>query len=152
MPTKLGHLFALARLLGEKDLVDVGQDTTRGNGDVAEQDVQLLVVADSKLQVTGDDAVALVVAGGVASELKDLSAQVLEDSREVDWGATTEAGGQVLLAHVAGDTADRELKSGACRAALALAGRSASSLSLSLSFSFAGHGVGVGCLKKSKSF
>jgi hypothetical protein len=44
----------------------------------------LLVVADSKLQVTGHDTLLLVVAGSVAGELKDLSREVLEDGGEVD--------------------------------------------------------------------
>jgi hypothetical protein len=38
-------LGSLAGLLGQKVLVDVGQDTTLSDGDVAEQLVQLLVVA-----------------------------------------------------------------------------------------------------------
>ena len=65
-------------------LVDVGQDTTLRDGNVAEQLVQLLVVADGELEVAGDDTGLLVVARGVASQLEDLSRQVLEDSREVD--------------------------------------------------------------------
>jgi len=131
----LKNLLGLLGLLGEEHLVHVGEDTTSSDGHVAEKDVELLVVADSKLEVAGDDAAALVVAGGVAGELQDLSAQVLEDSSEVDGGTSSEAGSQVLLAHVAGDTADRELKSGAGRAAGALSLGAAASLSLSFSFS-----------------
>jgi hypothetical protein len=37
-------LSGLARLLGEKVLVDVGQDTTLGDGDVSEKLVQFLIV------------------------------------------------------------------------------------------------------------
>jgi len=117
--------------------VHVGEDTTGSDGHVAEKDVELLVVADSKLEVAGDDAAALVVAGGVAGELKDLSAQVLQDGSKVHGSARSEAGGKVLLAHVAGDTADRELESSAGRAAGALSLGAAASLSLS--FSFARH-------------
>ena len=135
---RLLHLL-VALALGEEHLVDVGEHTTGRDGHVAEQDVELLVVADGQLQVSGDDARALVVAGSVASELKDLSAQVLEHSREVDRGATAEAGSEVLLAHVASDTADRELESGAGRAALALGIGAAAALSLSLSFTLSGH-------------
>ena len=111
----------------------VGEDTTGSDGHVAEKDVELLVVADSKLEVAGDDAAALVVAGGVAGELKDLSAQVLQDGSKVHGSARSEAGGKVLLAHVAGDTADRELESSAGRAAGALSLGAAASLSLSFS-------------------
>ena len=45
--------------------MDVGEDTTLGDGDVAEQAVQLLVVADGELQVTRDDARLLVVTSAV---------------------------------------------------------------------------------------
>jgi len=59
--------------------VNVGQDTTLGDGDVAEKLVQLLVVSDGELQMTGDDTGLLVVACGIASKFEDLSCQVLED-------------------------------------------------------------------------
>ena len=65
-------------------LVNVGEDTTLGDGDVAQELVQLLIVADGQLQVTWDDTGLLVVTGGVASQLEDLSSQVFEDSGEVD--------------------------------------------------------------------
>ena len=52
---------------------------------MTEKLVEFLVVADSELQVTGNDTGLLVVTGGVASELEDLSCEVLEDSGEVDW-------------------------------------------------------------------
>lgn len=64
--------------------MNVGQNTTLGDGDVAEKLVQLLIVADGKLKVTGDDTGLLVVAGSVASQLEDFSSKVLEDSGEVD--------------------------------------------------------------------
>lgn len=67
-------------------LVNVGEDTTLGDGDVAEKLVQLLIVPDGELQVTGDDTGLLVVASGVTSQLEDFSSQVLEDSGEVDGG------------------------------------------------------------------
>lgn len=65
-------------------LVDVWQNTTLCNCDVTQQLVQLLVISDGELQVTWDDTSLLVVAGGVASQLEDLSSQVFEDSCEVD--------------------------------------------------------------------
>ena len=68
----------------ELTLVDVGEDTALGDGDVAEQLVQLLVVADGELQVTGDDTRLLVVTRGVAGQFEDLSCQVLENGCEVD--------------------------------------------------------------------
>jgi hypothetical protein len=57
--------------------MDVGEDTALGDGDVAEQLVQLLIVADGELQMTRDDTRLLVVAGGVASQLEDLGREVL---------------------------------------------------------------------------
>jgi hypothetical protein len=65
-------------------LVDVGQNTTLGDGDVSEKLVQFLIVADGKLEMTGDDTGLLVVTGGVASQLEDFSSQVLKDGSQVD--------------------------------------------------------------------
>ena len=72
--------------------------------------VELLIVADGQLHVARDDAGLLVVAGGVAGELKDLGAQVLEDRGEVDRGASSDAGRGAL--QVAVDAAHRELEPG----------------------------------------
>ena len=92
--------------------MDVRQDTAGGNGDATEQLVQLLVVADGKLDVTGDDALLLVVAGSVASELEDLSREVLEDGSEVHRGTSSDASGVAADAEVAVDAAHWELESG----------------------------------------
>jgi hypothetical protein len=102
------HLGLLALALGEQDGVDVGQDTAGRDGHAAEQLVELLVVADGQLHVPGDDAGLLVVAGGVAGELKDLGAQVLQDGRQVDGRTGSDAGRGAL--QVAVDAADRELE------------------------------------------
>ena len=51
--------------------MNVGKDTTLGNGDVSEKLVQLLIVADGELKMAGDDSGLLVVTSGVASQLKD---------------------------------------------------------------------------------
>ena len=101
--------------------MDVGEHTSRGDGDSAHELVQLLVVADGELDVARDDAALLVVTGSVACELEDLGAQVLEDRRHVDGGASADALRVAALLQVAGDTADRELKSRLCRARRALA-------------------------------
>ena len=73
--------------------MDVGENTAGGDGDAAEQLVELLVVLDGKGDVAGDNAALLVVTGGVASELENLSAEVLEDGGEVDTGANTDTAG-----------------------------------------------------------
>ena len=116
--------------------MDVGENTTRSDRDASEELVELFVVADGELDVPGDDAAPLVVAGGVAGKLEDLSGEVLHDGGEVHGGTSTNALGVSSLAQVAGDTSDGELKSRLG----ALGGALASLLSAS-SFSFSGHFV-----------
>ena len=65
-------------------LVNIGEDTTLGNGDVSEKLVQLLIVADGKLEMAGNDTRLLVVTGGVAGKFENLSREVLEDCGKVD--------------------------------------------------------------------
>ena len=89
-------------------LVNVGEDTALGDGDVAKELVQLLVVPDGELQVTRDDTRLLVVAGSVAGQLEDFGRKVLKDGRQVDRGAGTDTLGIVALAEKTVDTADRE--------------------------------------------
>ncbi|XP_057280297.1 uncharacterized protein LOC130607310 [Pezoporus wallicus] len=55
--------------------LDVGQHTTLRDCHLAQQLVELLVVADGELQVPRDDASLLVVAGRVARQLQDLGRQ-----------------------------------------------------------------------------
>jgi len=105
-----GSLGLLA--LGDEHRVNVGEDTTLGNGHTAEQLVQLLVVADGELNVAGDNAGLLVVSGGIAGKLKDLSSQVLKDSSKVHRGTGTDTGGVLALLQEAADTTDGELKAG----------------------------------------
>ena len=114
--------------------MDVGEDTTRRDGNTTQQLVELLVVLHGKCNVTGDDASLLVVTGGVAGELEDLGAEVLEDGGEVDGSAGTHAGGVLALTKVAADTADGELQTG-------LGGRAGGLLAATASLSFSGHGV-----------
>ena len=101
----------------ELTLVDVGQNTTLGDGDVAEKLVQLLIVADGELEVTGNDTGLLVVASGVASKLEDFGSQVLKDGSEVDGSAGTDTLSVVALAEETVDTTDRECETSLGRAA-----------------------------------
>lgn len=64
--------------LHDQSLVDVGDDTTAGDGGL-DEGIEFLVTADGKLQVARGDALDLQVLAGVTSELKHLSSQVLED-------------------------------------------------------------------------
>ena len=98
--------------------MDVGQDTTLRNGDVTEQLVQLLIVPDGELQVTGNDTGLLVVTGGVASQLENLSSEVLENGGEVDGSTGTDTLSVVALAEQTVDTADGERKTSLGRTAI----------------------------------
>ena len=110
----------LLGLLGEEDGLDVGEDTTLSDGDTREKLVQLLVITDGELKMTGDDSRLLVVTGGVASQLEDLSGEVLEDGRQVDGGTGANALSVVSLAQESVDTTNGELKSRAAGSALCL--------------------------------
>ena len=99
----------LFRLLGEKDGLDVGQDTTLGDGDSREKFVQL-VVTDGELKMSWDDSGLLVVTGSITGQLEDLSSEVLEDGSQVDRGTSTHSLSEVAFAEESVDSADRELK------------------------------------------
>ena len=105
--------LGLLGLLGEEDGLDVGQDTSLGDGDTGQELVQLLVVTDGELKVTGDDPGLLVVTGSIACKLEHFGGQVLKDGSQVDGGSGTNTLGVVALAEETVDTSDGELKSGA---------------------------------------
>jgi hypothetical protein len=67
-------------------LVNVGKNTTLGDGDVSKKLVQFLIVTDGELKMTWDDTCLLVVTGSVTGEFEDFGRQVFEDSCEVDRG------------------------------------------------------------------
>ena len=98
--------------------MNVGQDTTLGDGDVTQQLVQLLIVADGELQMPGDDTGLLVVTGGVASQLENLGSEVLEDGGQVDGSTGTNTLGVVALAEQTVDTADGERQTSLGRTAI----------------------------------
>ena len=64
---------SLGCLLWEEDSVDVGQDSTRGDGDLAKQLAQLLIIAHCQLDVSRHDPGLLVVTGCIACKLQDFS-------------------------------------------------------------------------------
>ena len=99
-------------LLGEKNGVDVGKDTSRSDGDSAQKTVEFLIVLDGKGDVTRDDTALLVVTGGVSGEFEDLGTEVLKDGGKVDGGSGSHTGGVLSLTKVTSDTTDRELKTG----------------------------------------
>ena len=115
--------------------MDVGENTTLGNGDRAEELVELLVVADGELNVSGDDSGLLVVSGGVTGKLKDLSSEVLKDGSKVHWGTGSDTSGVLSFLQESADTADWELKTGLGRSRGGFSAGSTSSLSSFSSFS-----------------
>ena len=98
----------------------LGRTSTLGNGDSRQELVQLLIIPDGKLEVAGDDPGLLVVTGSIASQLKDLSSEVLHDSSQVDWGTSTNTLSIVALAEETVDTANWELESSPAGAGLCL--------------------------------
>ena len=99
-------------------LVNVGEDTTLGDCDVSEKFVQFLVVADGELEMTGDNTGLLVVTGGVASQLEDLSSEVLKDGSQVDWGTSTDTLSIVALSEETVDTPNWECETSLGRSAV----------------------------------
>lgn len=57
--------------------MDVGEHAAFRDRDSREELVELLVVADGELNVAGSDALFLVVAARVSSQLQNLRAQIL---------------------------------------------------------------------------
>ena len=108
--TRLIVFDLLGALLLKEDRVHIGEDATLGDGDGSQKLVELLVVADSQLDVAGHNAALLVVTGSIASELKDLSSQVLKDGGKVHRGTSTDTGSVSASLEVAANTADRELQ------------------------------------------
>ena len=106
------HLRLLLGLLGQEHGLDVGQHTSLGDGDAGQELVQLLVVADGQLEMTGDDAGLLVVTGSVTGQLEDFSSQVLHDGGQVDGSTGSDTLSVVALAEQTVDTTDGELESG----------------------------------------
>ena len=51
--------------------MDVGKNTTLGDGDMAQEFVQLFVISNSELEMTGDDTSLLVVTSSVSGQLED---------------------------------------------------------------------------------
>lgn len=92
--------------------MDVGEDTTGRDGGAAQQLGELLVVADGELDVAGHNSALLVVAGGVASKLEDLSGEVLKDGGQVHGGTSTNALSVSAMLQEAGNSANWELKTG----------------------------------------
>ena len=90
--------------------MDVGKNSTLGDGDSTQKLVELLIVPDGQLKVTRDDPGFLVVPGSVPGKLKDLGRKILHDGSEVDRSATSNPSAVVSLAEVTMDPSNRELQ------------------------------------------
>ncbi|GAB1602009.1 hypothetical protein Ahia01_000479500 [Argonauta hians] len=99
------------RLLGEEDGLDVGQDTTLGDGYSGQQLVQLFVITNGQLQVTRNDSGFLVVSGSISCQLEHFSRQILHHGSQVNGSTSTNTLGIVAFSQQTMDTTDRELKS-----------------------------------------
>ena len=88
--------------------MNVGEDTTLGDGDMTQKLVQLLIVSDGELKMTGNDTGLLVVAGSVTSQLEDFGSEVLKDGSEVDGSTGTDTLSVVALSEETVDTTNRE--------------------------------------------
>ena len=106
----------LLSLLWEKNLLDVGEDTTLSDSNTTEEFVQFIVVPDSELKVSWDDPGFFVVPGSVTSELENLSGEILENGSEVDWGTSANTFSVVTFSEDSVDASNGELKSGSDRA------------------------------------
>lgn len=105
-----GRFLGRATFLERETLMNVRNDATAGNR-CLNQTVQLLVAANSELQMTWRNTLYFQVLTGIARKLKNLRRKVLQNSRGVHGGRSTDA---LLTAYavfeVAVNAADRELE------------------------------------------
>ncbi len=123
----------LSVLLGQKRDLDVWQNTSLRDGHLGEKFVQLLVVPDGQLEMSGVDPLFLVVTGSVSSQFKDLSGQVFHDGGQVHWSTGSDAVSVVAVLHETVNAPHGELETSTARSALSL-GTGLASLSTSRHF------------------
>jgi len=131
-------LFALfiAFAFWQQNCVDVRQDSTRSDGHTRHHFVELFVISNGQLNVTGNDSRSLVVFGGVSSQFKNFCAEIFEHCSHVDWSSSTNTFGISSLSQKTGNTAHRERETSSRRARLAFGAFGSSS-----TFSFGRHFV-----------
>ena len=83
-------LCLLLGLLGQEYGLNVGQNASLSDSHARQQFVQLLVVSDGELQMTGNNTSLLVISGGITGQLEHLSRQVLQHSGQIDRSAGTD--------------------------------------------------------------
>lgn len=73
--------------------MDVGQHASPGDGNVVEELVELLVIADCETDVARNDALLLVVLAGIPRQLQDLSGEIFDRSSHVHrWAISAKRG------------------------------------------------------------
>lgn len=70
--------------------------------------VQLLIVSDGELEMTGNDTGLLVVTSGIASQFEDFGSEVLQDGGKVDGSTGTDTLSIVALPQQTMNTAHWE--------------------------------------------
>lgn len=111
---RLASLFALTSR--DEDGVDVGNNTAVGDGDIGQEFVELLIVADGQHDMARDDADTLVIAGSVASKLENFGGQIFKYGSKIDGGTNTNTLGELTLLELAVESTDREGQTSAGRA------------------------------------
>ena len=90
-------LIDLSGLLGKEDSLNVRKDSSLGDGDSAEKFVQLLVVFNGQLEMSGVNSSFFVIPGSVSSQLKNLSAQIFKNGCEINGGTSSDTVSVVAL-------------------------------------------------------
>ena len=106
----LGFVLRRRLLLGQQNWLDVGQHTTLSNGHSLEQLVQLFVVSDGQLQVSGNDSLFVIVSDSVSCQLQVFNSQVLQHSCKVDCGTSSNSLSVVSFADASLDSSNGELQ------------------------------------------
>lgn len=88
--------------------MDVGEDTTLGDGHMRQELVEFFIVANGELNVAGNDTLTFIFFGSIASQLKKFSDQIFEHSSQVHRGTSADTGSVAAFAQESRQTADRE--------------------------------------------
>jgi hypothetical protein len=134
LASKKAKNLRLCALLGQKNGMDVWEDTSSCNGYSTQQLVQFFIILDSQCNVAWDNTTLLVITGGIAGKFQNLGTEILEYSREVHWSTGTHPSCVFALAQVTSNTTNGELETslGGSRCRLLFP-------TSTLSFSFARH-------------
>lgn len=107
-------------LAGEQFRCNMGNNTTLRDDNVTKELVQLLIVADCKLEVAWYDTLLLIVTSSITSELEDFSREIFKHCGQVDWSTRTHTLGVVTTLEHSVNTTNGELETGFGRAGCTL--------------------------------